>query len=118
MCALIGTRVPAAGRTELRGSFNGSGDVVIDAARIYPSTLSNYTLASSGADASIAFSASTANSKGDGAPLSAGGSLTINAAHIAQAGRLFAPFGQLTLNAGERLSLTAGSALPCRAQVC
>ncbi|MCC6706438.1 MAG: filamentous hemagglutinin family protein [Gammaproteobacteria bacterium] len=106
---LIGTRVPATSSTELRGSFNGSGDVVIDAARIYPSTLSNYTLASSGADASIAFSASTANSKGDGAPLSAGGSLTINAAHIAQGGRLFAPFGQLTLNAGERLSLTAGS---------
>jgi filamentous hemagglutinin len=103
---LVGTRVPLTSSSELRGSFEASGDVDIDAARVYPSTLGAYTLASSGEDATITLRASARHAT---LPLSAGGSLTVVADNIVHDGRLFAPFGQLTLDADTRLVLAPGS---------
>ena len=42
-------------------------------------------------------------------PLSAGGSLTVKAAVIEQGGKIWAPFGQIDLDATTRLELLAGS---------
>jgi len=103
---LLGTRVPANSSTSLVGSFKTSGDVEFDAARIYPSTLSSYTLTSSGSDATVTIAGGQTQ---PALPLSAGGSLTIDAANIVHDGALLAPFGQLTLDARDSLTLGAHS---------
>ena len=103
---LIGTRVPANSSTELVGTFKASGDIQIDAARLYPSTLSDYTLTSSGANATVSLRASHDN---DTSPLSAAGRISIEAANINHDGTLLAPFGQISLNASDSLSLQSNS---------
>ncbi|WP_183027186.1 filamentous haemagglutinin family protein [Variovorax sp. UMC13] len=79
------------------------GSLRIEAGQVYPST---------GVDAKIVASRSIevhGNGAMPDAPLSAGGALTLTAPVIEQHGVLRAPFGQLTLAAGERLVLGAGS---------
>ena len=102
---LLGTRVPVTS-TQFVGSLALAGDLALSAQRIYPATLSNFTLSSSGPDARISFLAPQRDTP---LPLSAGGSLTVNAAHITQGGALFAPFGEISLNGAKSLTLTPGS---------
>jgi filamentous hemagglutinin family protein len=78
-------------------------DIDIRAAVVFPSTDTRYTIDApghtvrfSGGDTSLA------------APLSAGGTLTVNAAKIEQDGVLRAPFGQIALNAND-ITLGDGS---------
>ena len=104
---MLSTRVPATTSTQLLGSLAVAGDVELSASRIYPASLSSFTLSSSGPDARITFLAPAANHALP--PLSAGGSLTVNAAHIAQGGALFAPFGQISLNGHESVTLANDS---------
>ncbi len=103
---MIGTRVPVSTSTEMLGSLALAGDLQMSAARIYPATLSSFTLVSSGADAQITF---RAPHKNETLPLSAGGTLTVNATHIVQDGALFAPFGQISLHGSASLRLDADS---------
>lgn len=91
---------------ELSGSLMTDGDLSLRADQVYPTTLSDFTLASTGAGGTLAIL------PGDGhaAPvLSAGGALHLRADNIVQRGTLRAPIGELDLVAGERLVLGEGS---------
>lgn len=80
------------------GSLNMAGDLKMEAARIYPTTLGNFDL--------FAFNNSVSGSGGSiivlssgsaGAPVSAGGALRLFAEKIGQQGTLRAPLGSITL---------------------
>ncbi|WP_292780460.1 filamentous haemagglutinin family protein [Methylophilus sp. UBA6697] len=88
-------------------SLSSPGLIQLDAAQIYPATAVDFTVTATGAGSRIEVSnqAKTASS----VPLSAVGSLTLNADSILQAGVLRAPLGQITLNASHDLTLAPGS---------
>ncbi len=88
------------------GELKLAGDLTIKASQVYPSTLTDYTIFASGNNRTVKIQQSGAAP----APVySAGGKLTVNAPNIVQEGVLKAPFGSLTLNADNRLTLAAGS---------
>ncbi|MEZ2298462.1 filamentous haemagglutinin family protein [Variovorax sp. RCC_210] len=89
--------------TRFQVNLDVDGQLVLRAGQVYPSSAMTGVVR---AGDSI-----TVERLGDagGAPLSAGGSLRLAAPVIAQNGTLRAPFGQIELDAGERLSLGAGS---------
>jgi filamentous hemagglutinin family protein len=88
------------------GSLAVVGNVTLSAARISPSTGSQYTISASGPLATVDFEQVGSY---PGTPLSAGGSLVVNAPQIVQAGSVVAPFGSITLNASQTLQLRSGS---------
>ena len=90
---------------DLVGRLWLQGDLAISAQRVFPTTLSQFTLDLPGAASTASF---TASGSMIDTPLSALGSLTVNAATIEQAGRVHAPFGSITLAAREQLTLAAG----------
>ncbi len=88
------------------GNINAAGDLTFNAARIYPSTLSDFTIKSSGSDSTITFSG---NGQDRGVPYSVMGTLNVVADNIYQRGVLRAPFGVINLNAKSELTLASGS---------
>jgi filamentous hemagglutinin family protein len=90
--------------SQLAGALNTAGNLTIDAARIYPATEASFTIANPSGSIVIA-----QNGLSPGTPLSAAGSLSIQAANITSSGTLLAPFGQITLAASTALSLQSGS---------
>jgi hypothetical protein len=122
----IGSASLAATGGDLRGygSVNMAGDLTVQAARIYPTTLGNFDLFAynnslSGAPGSITVLSSGAA----GAPLSAGGNLRLMAASIDQRGTLRAPLGSITLGwdgsgaAPANAATGAAAALPATANL-
>lgn len=99
------------GSTDFTGSIRTTADLVLEADRVYPTTLTSFTVNPGGG--STTYTPGTVTLlPGDttgGVPLSAGGHLTINASTIDQRGVLRAPFGEIVLNATERVTLAAGS---------
>ncbi len=90
-----------------RGQVNLNGSLTLQAAQIYPGTLTDYTINVTGTGND---SVTILNSGAQALPVySAGGKLTINAPNIYQKGTLKAPFGILSLNADKELQLAAGS---------
>jgi filamentous hemagglutinin len=89
--------------TRLQVNLDVDGHLALNAGQVYPASAMTGVIR---AGDSI-----TVERMGDagGAPLSAGGSLRLEAPVIAQNGVLRAPLGQIEFNAGERLSLGAGS---------
>lgn len=94
------------------GSLGTGADLTLKAARIYPTTQSDYTINTAGKVTTLPGDAP------DGSPIySAGGSLTINAkAGIEHRGVLAAPFGSISFNKdpeyrGSRVYLAEGSLL-------
>jgi filamentous hemagglutinin len=88
------------------GKLQTAGDLTLKATRIYPSTLSNYTLSSVGADSTIAFKSNGADT---GVPYSVLGTLNVEATNITQDGVLRAPFGVINLKASGKLTLGSNS---------
>jgi filamentous hemagglutinin family protein len=89
------------------GELKLAGNLTIDAAQLYPTTLSDYTVNLSGSGDQTFWLQGNGNTP---APvLSAGGRLTVNAPNIIQQGILKAPFGSLNLHAGKKLQLADGS---------
>ena len=88
------------------GKLQAAGDMTFSAKRIYPSTLSNYTLSSGGTGSTIAFETSGADS---GVPYSVLGTLNVEAPNIKQDGVLRAPLGVINLKASDQLTLGNGS---------
>lgn len=88
---------------QLRATLDVDGALEITAAQIYPGTAVTAGIRS---DESITVRGTGATTT---APLSAGGSLTLTAPVIEQYGVLRAPFGQIALNASDRLVLGADS---------
>ena len=91
-------------RNQLSGELALSGNLTIDAARVYPATNAAYTIADSLGTVRIG-----QTSASPGTPLSVGGSLAIESANIVSSGTLLAPFGLIALNATNSLSLLEGS---------
>jgi len=89
------------------GGLNIAGDLAMNAARIVPGTGVDFTVTAAGGTANSVRIGQTAAL--GGAPLSVAGSVTINADSIEQGGTLWAPFGQIALNAVNTLSFAAGS---------
>lgn len=105
---LRGTVTSVSGGTlnSLQGSLDTAGLLSIQAAQIYPTTLSEYRINVLGDDSQVNFSASgnPANQ-----PLSIGGQLTVEAGQITSSSRLRAPLGSINLQADQSLSLLSGS---------
>ncbi|MHB8534730.1 MAG: filamentous hemagglutinin family protein [Sulfuricaulis sp.] len=104
------------GRT-LSGKFETAGDLTLNAAQVYPTTLSNFLLKSRGLlpdpnnpghkTGKIRFEAPKGFSPSP--VLEGGGNLTVNAPVIDQGGVIKAPLGEIDLNAGQTLTLDPGS---------
>ncbi|WP_159729612.1 filamentous haemagglutinin family protein [Methylosinus sp. Ce-a6] len=102
------------------GSLAVAGDLTLAAAEIYPTSGTRFTIKSTSATGTIDIEQTGVASQ----PLSAGGTLTLDAVNIIQNGTLWAPFGQIvlgnaattqnvTLGAGSLTSVSgAGSAVP------
>ena len=95
-----------------KGQFSTAGDMAFKSAQVYASTLSEYVLKSIKPDGTIGF-AGWAYDNGapyiPPLPLSGGGSLTVQADLIEQAGVLRAPLGHIALEANKTLTLADGS---------
>lgn len=90
----------------LRGSLSTAGDLTLTAAQVYPTTLSQFTVA-----AGVGGDAGTLSIKQNGTAgdaLSAGGALTLSAPNVVQSGTVRAPFGTIEIDS-PNISLTAGS---------
>ncbi len=95
----IRLRVPLAGMaqdTTMAGELVSAGDMTFQAARIYPVSSVDFTLKSSNPTGTITF---LGNGTAAAAPLSAGGAVSVDAAHIVQDGTLLAPLGTIRLGA-------------------
>jgi filamentous hemagglutinin len=101
----IGIRVARETKNYL-GELRLEGDLTLLASQVYPATLTDYTITLTGTDSTL----SLQSSGGARDPAySAGGSFSLNAPNIIQAGVLAAPFGQLNLNASQLLQLSSNS---------
>jgi filamentous hemagglutinin family protein len=87
------------------GSFATAGTMNFTATQVYPTTLSEFTLTAANGN-NIGF---YSNGVTPAMPLSAAGTLQVNAANIVQNGVVRAPFGSISLNADDSLSFGAGS---------
>ena len=85
----------------LTGQLRSEGSIMIDAQRVYPTVLSDYVFDLTG-DASTFTLLSSAPAT---APLSAAGSVVVNAADILIDGNLRSPAGRVELNARNSLEL-------------
>src|SRR5262249_46934075 len=91
----------------LTGSLQTLADLTLSAEQIYPTTLTSFEIDAGDPVTGTIRTLQT----GVGAPvLSAGGSLTLSAAHIDHGGTLRAPLGTIALKADD-LSLRSGSVL-------
>jgi len=107
------------------GTFNMAGELLLQAAQIYPATATNFTItAFDYLDADGATKPGTVTIKGNGLPqlpLSAGGTLSIYGSIIQQGGTLRAPMG--TINLGwdgtdvAPKNVVTGAALPVTQQL-
>jgi filamentous hemagglutinin len=88
-------------------SLSAPGLVHLDAAQIYPATGVDFTVNATGSGSTI--EVTNQSNTPSTVPLSAVGTLTLNADTITQAGVLRAPLGQITLNAAQNLTLAPGS---------
>lgn len=88
------------------GNFTVAGNMRFSSAQVYPGSLSEFTLAATGADSSISF---TSNGHAAGIPLSAAGSLKVQAPDITQNGIVRAPLGTIDFEAENTLNYGPGS---------
>jgi filamentous hemagglutinin family protein len=107
---LLGRHVLADTNSErvYNGGFTTYSQLVLTADRIYPDTLSRFTLQVLGdGNGAITFNSHAAGVSGP--LLSAGGSLSVNAPNIQQNGRLLAPLGTINLFADSDITFGANS---------
>lgn len=95
--------------TNFTGSLKTAGDLIFQAAQLYPVTRADFTLNPEGAYAPGAVTFLSNGSSLSDTPLSAGGKLTVNATTISQAGVVRAPLGQIAFNATGGVTLQDGS---------
>jgi filamentous hemagglutinin len=94
--------------TALTGSLNFAGTLSLQAGQIYADTLTAYTI--NGNEGSLFMTFLPAGGSSSTSPLSALGSLTVNASTINHGGQIVQPFGAIALNA-DNLNLWANSLL-------
>ena len=89
------------------GSLTSSGNLTIDADRVYPATYTQFALqAPAGAGTTVTIGQTAAS---PGSPLSADSLVAVTADNIAILGTLLAPFGSISLTANDSLTLGSGS---------
>jgi filamentous hemagglutinin len=89
------------GSPSFEGAFNTYADVTLRAAQLYPTTGTGFAindLPSGSAPTATSLTILPASGSVPATPLSAGGSLSINATDITQGGVVRAPIGQIALN--------------------
>jgi filamentous hemagglutinin len=91
--------------TAATGSLDAAGAIDLTAQQIYPSTLTQFTIASDPINGSITVHGGQGSNRD---LLSAGGVLTLSAGTIAQDGVVRAPFGTINLD-GNAVTLGSGS---------
>jgi filamentous hemagglutinin len=101
--ALLGIAIEGA---QPVGSLALTGNLTIDAARLYPTTQTSYSIDVLGSGNAVTIGQTAVDSA---TPLSAGGSLSIFADRIDSTGTILAPFGTITLSAGTSLTLAPDS---------
>ncbi len=89
------------------GELLTAGDIELQAAQVYPTTLTQFTIASTAANGTIDVEKSSSSAPPDSV-WSAGGTLILSAATITQNGDLRAPFGTITLE-GPPSDVNGGS---------
>jgi filamentous hemagglutinin family protein len=95
----------------LTGQLTVAGNLTLDAARIYPTSISIFTIdavqdAATGTPGTVTIGQT---SPSPGTPLSAAGQLFIDAYSITSSGSLYAPFGSISLDGTHAVTLAAGS---------
>ena len=90
-----------------RGDLSSTGDITLRAGRLYPTTGTAFSIQSSGGTTNVVKIEQVGTSPG--VPLSAAGSVSIQATDIVQAGTLLAPFGQISLTATNSVTFAPGS---------
>mgnify|MGYP001551149249 FL=1 len=96
--------VSSSGSPRPAGTLASAADLFFGGAVIAPTTYSQFTIQAPGQ--TVAFGR---NAQPPAQPLSALGSLAVNAANIVQGGNIWAPFGQLAFNATDTLVFKDGS---------
>ena len=95
------------------GSLTSSGNLTLNAAQVYPSTRSDFTLSvadqAGGTPVPGGYIVVAGNGNKAGDVYSAGGRLALVADNIVQGGTVKAPLGDIELQAGTRLELSPGS---------
>ena len=101
---------------EETGTLLTTGNLTINAARVYPDTYTDFTINSvdasttpTGAPASSGTLTIGQTTPSPGTPLSAGSVLNLHAANVVISGTVLAPFGQINLSADDSLTLAGGS---------
>lgn len=93
--------------TLISGGMYSAGNIDLTATQIYPSTLSQFTIAADSPTGTLSVHQAVGTAQDI---LSAGGSITLSATNINQDGTLRAPLGQITLgNSDSTVKLGAGS---------
>ena len=92
---------------QLPGALSVSGSLTLIAQQVYPSTLSSFAI-SAGAGGSGNIDIEAAAGTAPSSLLSAGGTLTLSANQINQAGTVRAPLGSIVMNA-DSITLAPGS---------
>lgn len=106
---LTGVQVISQDGTErpvLRGSLGTAGNLTVSAAQVYPTTLTQFTLAA-GVDATDGTLQISQNGVA-GDVLSAGGALTLAGPNVVQSGTVRAPFGTISIDS-PNITLSNGS---------
>jgi filamentous hemagglutinin family protein len=90
----------------LQGSLRTAGDLTLSAAQVYPTTMSEFTVAAGvgGTDGTLRIEQNGVA----GDALSAGGALTLSAPNVVQSGTVRAPFGTITIDSPS-ITLADGS---------
>jgi filamentous hemagglutinin family protein len=108
---LLGNSTGTGSNVSIVGGVTFDGNLTLDAERIYPATATNFTISavedpSSGTPGTVTIGQTGAD---PGTPYSAGGSLAISAYSVASTGTLYAPFGTISLNGTDGITLGDGS---------
>ena len=91
------------------GELISAGDLTLVAHQVYPISSVDFTIKSTSATGTVTFASNGAPAY---APLSAGGQVSVSAAHIAQNGTLLAPLGTIRLGAQSAADLSANDPTP------
>lgn len=102
---LVGYRLPGSTQRAYVGNLKTAANLNLSAGQIYPSTLSNFTIAVTDPNGTLKITGQNS----EVTPLAAAGKLVLNAPTIEQNGVLKAPLGTIEFNASKSLSIGDGS---------
>ncbi len=106
---LLPTQIVLPNATQLYGYLASAGNLIFNAADIYPATDTAFVIQSVSPTGSITFNYPQGGGPATSAPLSAFGSIVVSAASITQNGEIQAPFGSIILGVSAGSSSIANA---------